>query len=195
MRKIVLACCLAVSTGATMAQTYVSARVGVTEFGIDCEGASTCDKSDAGYQFNVGYKFTPQVAAELGYVNFGKVHATGYLYGYVGGYYFYSPTYMTVDMDMTGWTAAVALRAPVSPVLSGVLRLGVATITVDSQVSLAGSARTVSETKANPYLGLGLEYAFSKNIKGTLSADFTQFQLSGQTGDVRMLSIGAQYDF
>ena len=45
------------------------------------------------------------------------------------------------------------------------------------------------------YFGLGVEYALQKNFKVTAGADFTNAEFQGDSGSVRLLSIGAQYDF
>ncbi len=195
MKKIVLASLLATAFGAASAQGYIGGSAGLTSFDVDCDGTTRCDTSDAGLKLYAGYKFNPAFALELGYLDFGKVQADGYLAGYVGGFYFSSPTFMSTQIDVSGVTVSAALRGAFTPALNGVLRLGIASITTESSAKLLGSSGSASETNAAPYLGLGLEYAFTKNLKGTVSADFSRFEVDGETGSVRMVGIGAQYDF
>ena len=62
-------------------------------------------------------------------------------------------------------------------------------------VNAAGRLPLTRELNAVGRLGLGLEYAFNKNIKGSAAADFSTGEFNGAEGSVRLLSIGVQYDF
>lgn len=178
MKKIVLAALVATAAGGAFAQTYLGATVGATHLNADCTGTSSCDNDDTGYKLYGGYKFTPNFAAEAGYISFGKAKAT------VGA--------SNLEIETHAILLALAARGDFMPNLSGVARLGIAN--VDTKATVAGVGST-SETKAKAYFGLGLEYAFTKNLKGVVDADFTDSEVAGSTGAVRMLSIGAQYNF
>ncbi len=147
MKKIAVAGLLTALMAGASAQVYVGGTVGVSQLELDCEGATTCDDTGSGSKIYGGYKITPNVSIEAGYINFGKanVKGKGEVVGFVPGY--------------------------------GSLNY----------------SETDSTTKA--YVGVAAEYAFTKNFKGVASADFTQTEFDGDSGAVRLFSVGVQYDF
>jgi OOP family OmpA-OmpF porin len=185
MKKIVLASALAALMGSASAQVYVGGSFGFSQIEVDCTGADTCDKSDSSFKLYGGYQLNPTVALELGYIDFGKSAVSGYsYYGYTTG-----------DLSFTAVTINAALRAPFSPVLNGVLRLGVANVSTEAKGRVGIYAGSDSESATKPYLGLGLEYAFNKRLRGTLGADFTQGEIYGDSGSIRAFTLGVQYGF
>lgn len=56
---------------------------------------------------------------------------------------------------------------------------------------------TGSETvsKLQPYFGFGLEVQVIDNLRIVGNVDYTKFESDGRKGDLRLISIGAQYDF
>ena len=168
------------------AQVYVGGTVGVSQLELDCEGATTCDDTGSGSKIYGGYKITPNVSIEAGYINFGKAKA--------------ADSSLTVTLKSTALFLAVAGRADLSPnfALSG--RLGLANVKGKGEVvgfvpgyGSLNYSETDSTTKA--YVGVAAEYAFTKNFKGVASADFTQTEFDGDSGAVRLFSVGVQYDF
>lgn len=186
MKKILLASALATMMGGAFAQVYVGGAYGMTQMEVDCSGTYTCDKSDAGVKLYGGYQFNPALAVELGYISFGKVKFSGP---------YYSST-VSAEMESTAVTFAVAGRAAFSPVVHGVARLGFASVETKVNANLSGyGSGADSETTVKPYFGLGLEYSFSKQLRGTLGADFTQGEIGGETGSLRAFNVGLQYGF
>jgi OOP family OmpA-OmpF porin len=191
MKKTVLASLLAAASMGAFAQGYLGAGFGVSHLNIDCEGTTSCDTSDTGYKVYGGYKFAPMFAVELGYLDFGKAKLAGFGTNYYGYSYL-----VNGDVKVSAFTLAGVARVPFGAGFSGVARLGVANVNTKAAASVYGTEYyNESETKAKLYYGLGLEFAFNKNIKGVVSADFTQSELSGEKGDVRLIGIGVQYDF
>ncbi|MBI5926577.1 MAG: outer membrane beta-barrel protein [Aquabacterium sp.] len=184
MKKILLASALATMMGGAFAQVYVGGAFGMTQVALDCSGASTCDKSDTGFKFYGGYQFNPTWSVEVGYIDFGAAKYTYWDGVNVGG-----------KFEVSALTLAAAARAPFSPVLTGVARLGLANAKTEWSESAMGLTISESETKAKAYFGLGLEYTFTKQLRGTLSADFTQGEIGGSTGSVRAFGAGLQYGF
>lgn len=177
MKKIALAALLAVSFGGASAQVYVGGGFGPSHVNIDCPAIlGNCDTSDTGYKVYGGYKLNPAVALEVAYVDFGKAKFTG------------------GSFASDGFLINAAFRHNFTRELNGVARLGLATL--DTKLSgprVIGGSQTDSSTKL--YFGLGAEYALQKNFKVTAGADFTNAEFQGDSGAVRLLSIGAQYDF
>lgn len=177
MKKIALAALLAASFGGASAQVYVGGGFGPSHVNLDCPAIlGSCDTSDTGYKLYGGYKLNPAVALEVAYVDFGKAKFTG------------------GSLAADGFLINAAFRHNFTRELNGVARLGVAAL--DTKLSgprVIGGSQTDSSTKL--YFGLGAEYALQKNFKLTAGADFTSAEFQGDSGAVRLLSIGAQYDF
>lgn len=191
MKKIVLASLLAAMVGGASAQVYVGGAYGITQHEVDCTGADSCDKSDTGFKIYGGFQFNPVVAAELGYINFGASKVSGAAY-----YPSFGVFQTDLKMKVSAVTLAAAIRGQFSPVMHGVLRLGVANVTTDVDTLAHGLASVSdSESATKAYLGLGLEYSFNKNVRGTLGADFTQGEIYGESGSVRAFNVGLQYGF
>ena len=82
MKKIFLALAAVSSlAGASaFAETgYIGGAVGQSHFNADCSGTTDCKTNDTGYKLFGGYKFSPNLAGEVNYFDFGKadVRATG----------------------------------------------------------------------------------------------------------------------
>lgn len=177
MKKVFLAAILAATAGAACAQGYVGGVVGLTHYGVDCAGTTSCDKSDSGYKVYGGYEFNPNWAIEVGYTDFGKTE------GAVGA--------LSAEVEAQAISVVGVLRGQFSSDWAGVVRLGIASV----KAKLANNFGSTSETEAKAYAGIGLEYAINKAFKVTASADFTDVEVQDQTGGVKMLSLGLQYGF
>jgi len=189
MKKIVLASLMTLAVGGAFAQAYVGGAVGTAHVSESCDYTTSCDRDDIGYKLYAGYKFTPNIAIEAGYADFGKASLEGYVSGFkVRG-----------DLTSTAPFLVGAFHADFASRLSGVARLGVANVksTVDTTLLITNtSLPSQSETKLQPLFGLGLGYAVTKNVKVTLDADFTKSaEFQGESDNLRLISIGAQYSF
>ena len=183
MNKITLAAALlalATSASAQLAnKAYIGGAFGASNIAVDCGGIASCDNNDTGYKFYAGYKVHPQIAIEGGYIDFGKSnHSVG--------------SFGVGSIAVDGFLINAAGRLPFTRELTGVGRLGLAMVDTKSTGYPYGN-RTDGST--NAYFGLGLEYSFNKNLRGTAAADFTTGEVAGDEGAVRLLSIGLQYDF
>ncbi len=181
---------LALLASAAGAQVYAGVGGGVTHFEQDCSGTETCETTSMGGKFYGGFALNPNVAIELGYLDFGKVKSSGWVNVYG------TPVLLHVDLQATAVTAALALRGPVARDLSVVGRLGMAQVKMTGKVyTSAFSAPDENQTTTKPYVGVGLEYSFSQKLKGVLSADFTQGEIVDESGSLRMVGVGLQYAF
>jgi OmpA-OmpF porin, OOP family len=175
---------LALSSAAS-AQGYVGLGVGTTNLNADCAGTSSCDKTGTGFKLFGGYKYTPNIAAELVYFDFGKAKAT---IPDVGG-----PLNGEIKTSAIGLGAA--FMGPFAPEWSGVARLGIARVKGKVSASQGSRSASDSENSTQAYFGLGVGYALSKNASVDLSADFSKSKFSGESGNVRMIGIGLTYGF
>lgn len=190
MKQLFLGAAALILSAAAGAETYIGAAIGPSNVEANCNATTACDKSDTGYKIYGGYVL-PQsplagLALEVGYIDFGKANAT-YAFGLVE---------RSTEASAVAFNAA--LRLKFTPALQGVGRLGLAYVEgKDSGVNVIGlvQAGSKSESKIEPYIGLGLEFAINKQFKLTGSADFTSYDTGNDSGSARLLSIGAQYSF
>jgi OmpA-OmpF porin, OOP family len=187
MRKTALsiaAAALMLSSGA-FAQVYIGAGFGSATVDVDCAGTTTCDTSSTGWKAFGGYKFGPNWGAEVNYFDFGKAKATldtgeGILSG---------------EVKATGVGVGVAMFGQFSPSWSGVARVGIASTEAKVSGSVGGFSASDSETSTNAYFGLGLGYLISKNLSIDGAMDFSRVKYSGESANVRLLSIGLTLSF
>jgi len=185
MKKILFAVTVAaaalVSTSA-MAQAYVSADVGIGHASVDCSGTTSCDKNGTSFKVTGGYKLGYGLAAELGYIDFGKVTASD-----VG---------VSAKITARAWTLGAAYEFPFTPEFAGVARLGVASVDTKASATVAGGGSgSVSETKTQAYYGLGANYAVAKNVKIEGGVDWSHASFDGSSAVIRSISAGVRYEF
>lgn len=179
MKKIALAAMISLVAGGAMAQAYVGVGVGQSKIPTDCVAGVTCKDTDTGYKLYGGYMFNKFVGAELGYIDFGKATI--------------DVSFAHAEVKAHAVTLAAVGRGELGAGFSGVGRLGMANSSID-ETSNFGFADSGSTTKL--YWGLGLEYAFSKQIKGALMYDHTDGKTEGgDSGSLRLISVGIQAHF
>ena len=71
--------------------------------------------------------------------------------------------------------------------------LGLARVKTEGSVS--GVAGNTSQTSSNAYGGLGVGYAVNKAVSLDAALDFTKGKLVGQSGNLRLFSVGATFNF
>src|SRR5258706_4441928 len=187
MKKIILAIAAtaSLSAGSAFAEGYIGGAVGQSHFNADCSGTTSCKNNDTGYKLFGGYKFSPNLGAELTYFDYGK--ATASLQS--------GSTLITGQLRGTGLRLAVAFMGDFAPQWSGVARLGIASNRAKVTATAGTLTGSDSETKAAAYAGLGVGYAISKELKVDAALDFSKLKFSGETFNVRLLSVGVTYAF
>ena len=167
---------------ASMAQSYVGAAVGAGHADIDCSGAAVCDKTTTAFKIVGGYGFGNGLAAELGYINFGKAHA--------------ADTGISADAKADGILLGLAYNAQLGTAWGASARAGVARLKTTLSGTVAGlGSGSDSETSTTPYVGFGVNYALSKNAKIELGADFSRAKYADEKIDVRAVTVGVRFDF
>jgi OmpA-OmpF porin, OOP family len=180
------------AAGAAQAQTaatgfYINAQAGMSRHAIDCEGAARCDTSGTGLRVAAGYRFTPLLGAEIGYVDYGKTKASG-----PSGF-----NSVDVEFAVKASGATLVLFAPVAPQLEMQARLGVAQVRAKLRGRVDGSPwfDAGSENKTAPWLGLGLTYAFTPNLAASLLWEGTRAEFDGERDRVSAFTLGATFRF
>jgi OOP family OmpA-OmpF porin len=171
---------------------YIGGAVGATKADIDCGGTTSCDNTSTGGKAYFGYKFTPNFAAEIGYLKVGKATATVDVFvPGVGGF--------TADgsMKADGWTLGVAGFVPFTQSVEGFARLGAFMNKTKFDVTVRGIPGSVSESENNTsaYFGLGIGFKVTKQLSIDGGLDFTKVKFQGEDANVTMWSIGARYAF
>lgn len=188
MKKIAVAGLLTAMMAAASAQVYVGGAVGQARVNLSCEDFDLgCDKSDTGHKVYAGYKFNPLIAIEGAYVNFGKA-TRGYT---EDGYR------VTESFEASGPIVAAAFRYAAHPQLSLVGRVGLSFLSTKFKASAPNYpfAYSTTDESVQGYVGVGVEFAMTKNLRLTADADFTTAEVMDEKGAVRLLSAGLQYAF
>ena len=187
MTKLLLAIAALAFPLAASAQFYASAAVGQAWHDFECQsGLTKCDDSGTGFKLLGGYRFTPLIAAEVSYVDYGKVTI-----GDAG---------FTQNFEVTAFAAGVALHGDFTPSWSWVARAGVAQVKVDMSASSAFGSASADDENVKPYFGAGISYRFSKQLSADLSFDLTEatFDLNNNNKrewDIKTLWLGVTYSF
>jgi hypothetical protein len=195
MKKFVLACLALTTVSGAMAQSYIGVSVGASHVNLDCPANVSCRGTDVGFKLYGGAAFTPMVSGEIAYIDFGsgKVNASA------------NGDTLSGSFASQALTISAVLRAPIAPKLFAVGRLGLASMT--SVVKASGSVSGLGtfsgdagHRSTQPYMGLGLEYAFASGLRGVAGLDLSRAEFSADTGEtttgaVRLLSFGGQFDF
>lgn len=185
MKQILLGAILTLTLASTaQAQGYASVGAGITHLNDDCSGTTSCDNSGTGFKLIGGYKFSPNVAAELTYFDFGKATAT-----------INFPPIVNGAIKTKGFGIGAALSTDFSPELYGNARLGLATLKTEVSLSSAVASASESQSSTKLYLGFGAGYHVTKQLSLDVSADFSKAKFDGTEEGVRLLSVGATFRF
>jgi len=169
------------SAGA-MAQAYVVAGAGIGHVGVDCTLASPCDNSNVAFKLQGGYGFGNGLAAELGYISFGK------------------SKFRVLDLNgetkVGGFIVGAAYNAEVAKDFGLTARLGLARLRTKGSGEIGNFIEGPdSQTHTKPYLGLAANYAVAKNVKIEAAADFSRAKWDDDTSSVRAFTLGVRYGF
>lgn len=172
---------------------YAGASVGQSKAkGIICDLDITCssDDTDTGWKIYGGYQFNPNGAVEFGYVDLGKVKASG-TDSFLGA--------ASIDWEASGFTAALVGSLPVGQNFGLMGKLGLFHWDLDANASSSvfGSGSDTASGTDLTY-GLGLKYDFSKTVG--VRAEWERFKDVGDDnttgqGDIDLLSVGLVFKF
>lgn len=181
MKKQVFALSLLLSAVAAQAQIYASIAAGSSHISTDCTGTSSCDTSDTGVKLTGGYELGNGFSLELGYLSFGKFRAAD------GG--------VALQAKPTAFTFGGAYSLPINSDWGMNFRLGAARVKAKLSASAGSVSGSDSESSTKPYAGLGVSYAVSSTTKLELGYDSTRLEYAGETGTIRLITVGARFAF
>ncbi len=151
--------------------------------------STAVDNNDTGYKFDLGYRFTPDLAVEVGY-------------GYLGKATFTSTTNLsTITGQVKGelWNIDAVGMWPMTQNLSFLGRFGLYRWDAKSEMpSLSGGLVSSTDHGWDFKFGAGLQYDINRNF--ALRAEYERYNGIGEelkTGDskVNLLSAGAVLKF
>ena len=190
MQKYIVAALLAGLAGTAAAERYVGIGAGASHFKVDCAGLDRCDKSDVGVKFFGGYRYTPMLSVEAGYIDFGKSKSTGTQDGFQ----------LEGVLKSQALLVNAAVKAPLVAGVDGVARIGLAR--VHASLDQRADGNVISSTTREswqPYVGLGLQYKVRQDVSVDLGVDMTRAKVDTATGSttsaVRLVNAGVTYGF
>jgi hypothetical protein len=146
---------------------YGAANISVVEAaGYECQGASVCEHAKVGGKVFGGWRFTPNLAAEVTYYYLGRFQATpdGKVAATSVASREFKNKALGVGIDWSGELLGV---------LTQHIRFGVAHVTTNGSVALGnGTVNEVHEGDTKPYVGLGLSYQFNNHLRFYQSYDY-----------------------
>lgn len=139
---------------------YGAAGVGILEGGYECEGAVVCERPRAGSKVFGGYRFTPNLAAEVTYFYLGSFKAAE------GAGPFAPTDAISTKLRNSAVSVAIDWSNEVFQVMTTHVRFGLAVARTSGSVSYAnGTTEKVNDYATKPYLGLGLSYQFNPYLR------------------------------
>ena len=174
---------------------YIGLSGGVSHFIGRCDSDSTCDKNRAAAKVYAGYVIGNDISIEASYYALGseKVISTADNVRAIGG------------LRGAYWGVGVAYRHDLGDGWGAVGRGGLAISRGKFSASEGGISIAESRTSFQPYAGVGISYALTRQIKLETDFDFTRvgFQTTDAisnarvrgTNNVSNLMFGATFQF
>ncbi len=156
--------------GAGLGSASLSEKGGGVDTGLANQGitsASDIKKNELNYGLNLGYQFNRYVAVEGGWTNLGKHDITGTASAPVADT-------LTGSVKAHMFDVAAVGTLPLDGGFGVYGKLGLARTSTKVDVNSATGTTTPGDTSENrwgPLYGVGVSYAFDKDIEGTLEYD------------------------
>lgn len=187
MKKAVTAIAALLVATASQADPYVVVSAGVANHDVDCTGTTSCDKRGTGLKLIGGYKLTPNLAVEGGYLSFGKSNFSGF--DDVGNF-------VDASVKVSGFGIGAAFHHDLNPNWDLVGRLGLASLDADLDAAVNGDGPvSLGGSSTKLYGGFGMGYKISPNLSLNAAYDFSKVKLLDDDLKVNMFSVGMTYSF
>lgn len=178
--------CWARDTPADPTHLYVVVDAGNAKVSHDCASSVNCQRVQFTPRVHLGYRFNPQVAAELGY---GAVDMSSWFGDY--------------GMRLDSLTASLVLSQPLGDAWSLQGRLGLSQSHTRADLPRPGSFATTRQSANDtaPWVGLGVQWRLTRLMHLELGADWTQAKVPQQldtppqTRTVRWMGVGVGFNF
>ena len=165
--------------------SYAGIAIEKTNSTIDLPGVNvTSNSKPTGFKLYGGYDFTPNLAIEAGYADFGTAKAD-FNVGASSG---------KVEAKLSSFYVAGKGTVQFNQQFSGFGKLGVARNKADATATGAGITANASGNETALYAAVGVAYHFTKNVAATL--EYESFgKSSGNVGKANAISLGARFSF
>jgi OOP family OmpA-OmpF porin len=161
----------------TASPWYAGVNAGRSDFRGGCPSFASCDTTDTAYRLYGAYQYHPNLAAELGYADFGKTTAS------VGN--------LGAEVKATGWTFhLVASSGPLIERVSIFGKIGA----IFGETKRSGSFEGGKERGTDLAYGGGVRYDITRNIGASLEWERYRFDKAGGA-DLDFVSLGVRYVF
>jgi opacity protein-like surface antigen len=155
---------------------------------VDCVAAYECDRSSSHVKLTAAYLVSDTLDLQLAYFDAGKFKG-GDLTPLLG-------TPFGGSFKVSGVGLTVGYRYGFAPQWSATARAGLSSMRTRFDYASPFSAiASVSETKVEPLIGLGIGYAVTPSIRIGLDYDLTRFKVYSTQGPLHMLGLAAQFSF
>ncbi|HIV70546.1 MAG TPA: outer membrane beta-barrel protein [Candidatus Aquabacterium excrementipullorum] len=139
---------------------YAGAGIGILETGYECDGAPICEHPRAGGKIFGGYRFTPNLAAEVTYFYLGNFKSAQ------GAGTFGATDVIENRLRNSAVSLAIDWSNEVFQVMTTHVRFGLAVTRTNGSVTYGnGNTEQVNDYATKPYLGLGLSYQFNPYLR------------------------------
>lgn len=169
------------NTNSGQPHTYGLLSLGQSRLNVDCNGVQACDKSATGGKAVLGYAFGNGLSLEGGYSHFGKFRASN------------GP--LSVSGKPEALSLSGAYTAALTPDWGLTGRLGVARVRTKLHADTGLLSGSDTESKTQPIVGLGLNYAITPAARIELGVDATRAQVQGERSNLRLVSLGGRFAF
>ncbi|AKJ32111.1 porin family protein [Caldimonas brevitalea] len=184
MKKLVLAALGVIASTAASAEGYAGLQFGTSRANESCEGTLSCDKSSSTYKLFGGYKFTPQLAAEASYTQYGKVTASVDV-----------PPVVDLSMKASGFGFGLALHGDLAPSWTAVARFGLAFNKMKVNATVYDESGSDSDNTTTAYVGFGVGYKLTKALHLNATWDVSNAEYAGESLRFNLFSLGVSYGF
>jgi OOP family OmpA-OmpF porin len=172
-------------SGGAFSQAYIGAGAGPTHLDADCGGTISCNNNGTGIKLYGGYKFAPNIAVEFNYMDFGTAKASALV----------GASVVNIEMKSKLVGGGVALLSDIAPNWNAAARLGLGSVSTDVKGASGGQTVDLSESSTQAYFGLGIGYAVTKQLSINGAIDFSKTKFSGESANLRFVSVGLTYAF
>ena len=148
---------------------YGAANIGIVEApGYECQGAAVCEHAKTAGKFFGGWRFTPNLAAEVSYYYLGRFQATE-------GGKIAATSIASRELKNKAVAVGIDWSGELFQVLTQHIRFGLAHVSTEGTVSYGnGTTASVNQGNTKPYVGLGLSYQFNEHVRFYQSYDYLQ---------------------
>ena len=121
------------------------------------------DNETNGLRFGVGFGFSPELALEMGFVDLGKLTASGVSDGSQVLNNGYSAGRVDMDADVDGVFLGVKVHTPAHEPVGAYARFGVYSWEFAGTLEDSSRSGKFSVEGTDPYIGIGLRFAVARN--------------------------------